>query len=266
MIDWLQAVVLALVQGLTEFLPVSSSAHLILVPRLLGWPDQGLAFDVAVHLGTLVAVVTYFRRDIYSIGVAWTGSLASGRSDPEARLGWVVIFGTVPAVIAGFFFAARIETDLRAPLVIAAATAGFGVLLWLADLLGRRQRDEHTLSWFDVAVIGGAQALALIPGTSRSGITMTAAMALGLTRSGAARVSFLLAIPLIVAASCLELWYLVHSDTPVPWLLLATGFAVAALSAYLCISLFLRFLERVGMAPFAIYRLLLALWLVIIFA
>ena len=265
MIDVVQAVLLALLQGLTEFLPISSSAHLILVPKLLGWPDQGLAFDVAVHLGTLIAVVWYFRSDLVQIGGALWRSVATRRTDADARLGWAVLLGTIPVGLAGLAFGDLIETGLRDPLVIAAATAGFGVLLWLADRLGRRERDEHTIEWRDIVVIGVAQALALIPGTSRSGITMTAGLALGLTRDGAARFSFLLSIPVIVLASALKMLDLVKATGPVDWGAMAVGLVVAAISAYLCIALFLRFLERTGMAPFAIYRLALAALLFALF-
>ncbi|NND59002.1 MAG: undecaprenyl-diphosphate phosphatase [Gammaproteobacteria bacterium] len=261
-----QAILLALVQGLTEFLPISSSAHLILVPRLLGWSDQGLAFDVAVHMGTLIAVVWYFRSDLRDITRSWLRSLVTRQPDTNARLGWAVVFGTIPAGLAGVAFNGFIETSLRSPLVIAATTAGFGILLWLADRLGKRVRDEHTLDWRDVLVIGLAQALALVPGTSRSGITMTAGMLLGLTRSGAARFSFLLSIPIIVLASGLKLLELLTAEAAVDWVVIAVGLVVAALSAYFCIALFLRFLERTGMAPFAIYRLILAAILIAVFA
>ncbi len=266
MIGVVQAVVLALLQGLTEFLPISSSAHLILVPKLLGWADQGLAFDVAVHLGTLIAVVWYFRADLMQIAGAWLRSVTTRQTDADARLGWAVLLGTIPVGLAGLAFNDLIEAGLRDPLVIAAATAGFGVLLWLADRFGRRERDEHTIGWGDIVIIGLAQALALIPGTSRSGITMTAAMAVGLTRSGAARFSFLLSIPVIVLASALKMLDLLQATDPVDWAAMAIGLAVAGISAYLCIALFLRFLERTGMAPFALYRLVLAAVLVYVFA
>ena len=252
-----QSIVLAIVQGLTEFLPISSSGHLILVPRLLGWPDQGLAFDVAVHVGTLAAVVAYFRHDLVDIGRAWLASLR-GQPSADARLGWAVLLGTLPAGLAGLLFGDFIEASLRSPMIIAATTAGFGALLWLADVQGRRVRDEHSITWRDIVIIGSAQALALIPGTSRSGITMTAALALGLTREGAARFSFLLSIPVIVLAGLVQTRKLVTSDVAVDWAGLTIGTVVSAVSAYLCIRWFLAFLERVGMAPFAIYRFVLA--------
>jgi len=187
--ETLQAIWLAILQGLTEFLPISSSGHLILVPKVLGWPDQGLAFDVAVHLGTLLAVVYYFRKDIYSLFFAWVHSLR-GQQSVEGKLAWGVLLGTIPAGLVALFFKDAIELYLRSPLVIAATTIIFGLLLWWSDVKGKREREIDTLSWRDVALIGSAQALALIPGTSRSGITMTAALLNGLTRQAAASTDY----------------------------------------------------------------------------
>jgi undecaprenyl-diphosphatase len=263
--DNLQAIILALLQGLTEFLPISSSAHLILVPRLLGWEDQGLAFDVAVHVGTLLAVVTYFRHDLVRLAGAWLGSLAGRGMNTEARLAWLVLLGTVPVVIAGLWLHDLIETALRSPLVIAATTIVFALLLGWADRASRHRRDEYTLGVKDVLVIGLAQALALVPGTSRSGITMTAGLALGLTRSAAARFSFLLSIPVIALAGGYEARKLLQLTEPVAWDALLLGTAVAGISAFLCIHFFLRLIERIGMLPFVIYRLLLGAVLLWVF-
>ena len=184
--DILQIVILALVQGLTEFLPISSSAHLILVPVLTDWPDQGLAFDVAVHAGTLTAVVLYFRRELARMLVEWLASFKGGLT-PDARLAWAVLIGTIPVGLAGLIFKDVIETQLRSPMVIAVATIVFGLLLWYADSTGKRSKNEYGLLLRDVLIIGLAQALALIPGTSRSGITITAALMLGLNREADAR-------------------------------------------------------------------------------
>ncbi len=262
--DLLQIAVLALVQGLTEFLPISSSAHLILVPILTDWADQGLAFDVAVHVGTLVAVVAYFRSELSAMTGAWIRSWR-GQLNPEGRLAWGVLLGTVPAGLAGLLFNALIAQHLRSPLVIATTTVLFGLLLWWSDVQGARTRDEHSLSWRDVLIIGCAQALALIPGTSRSGITMTAGLALGLSRDGAARFSFLLSIPIIVLAGGWETLKLVQQPAATHWGALATGVALSALSAYLCIHLFLSLINRIGMLPFVIYRLLLGAVLFVLF-
>ena len=254
--DILQIIVLALVQGLTEFLPISSSAHLILVPILTGWEDQGLAFDVAVHVGTLTAVVLYFRKEISVMFFAWLASL-KGKHSEDSKLAWGVLIGTIPVGLAGLLFKDVISEHLRTPLVIAATTLIFGFLLWYADWSGKRERDEHTMSWKDIIFIGCAQAIALIPGTSRSGITITAGLMLGLTAPAAARFSFLLSIPVIVLAGGVEtLEYLeVASMNDIGDLI--TGALISALSAYLCIHYFLMLLERVGMTPFVIYRLIL---------
>ncbi|MFT5897136.1 MAG: undecaprenyl-diphosphatase [bacterium] len=256
---------LALVQGLTEFLPVSSSAHLILVPKLLGWPDQGLAFDVAVHLGTLLAVVAYFRRDIVTLFLAWIQSITQRVMTPEARLAWGVILGTIPAGLVGLAFKDIIEVHLRSPLVIAITTIVFGLLLWLADRRSKLNRDEYSLGWQDFLVIGGAQAMALIPGTSRSGITITAALLLGLTREAAARYSFLLSIPIIVLSGLSVTKDLIESSVPVDWVTLVIGSSIAAASAFFCIHFFLAFINKMGMTPFVIYRLLLGALLLWIF-
>ncbi len=260
---------LALIQGLTEFLPVSSSAHLILIPSLLAWPDQGLAFDVAVHLGTLLAVVVFFRHDIVTLFLAWIGSLKGalkpGNMAPEARLAWGIILGTIPAGLVGLAFKDVIEVHLRSPLVIAATTIIFGLLLWYADRRSRLVRDEYSLCWQDFLVIGGAQAMALIPGTSRSGITITAGLLLGLTREASARYSFLLSIPIIVLSGLGVTKDLVTSPLPVEWDTLFIGTAIAAISAFICIHYFLAFINKIGMTPFVIYRLLLGMLLLWVF-
>jgi undecaprenyl-diphosphatase len=265
-VGYLEAVLLALVQGITEFLPISSSAHLILVPALLSWEDQGLAFDVAVHLGSLLAVCLYFRDEIIAICQSWYTSLSRHTTpDAEAMFGWYICIATVPAGLVGLFFRDLINLHLRDPLVIAATTGIFGVVLWLVDRRGGTGADEHTLNFRTALLIGCAQALAFIPGTSRSGITITAGLALGLSRQAAARFSFLMAIPVITLASLLEIWTLIQIEGPVPWLIIAAGTIVSCLSAYLCIKVFVNMLARVSMLPFAIYRVVLALILVVIF-
>ena len=263
--DYLHAVFLALLQGLTEFLPISSSAHLILLPRLLGWVDQGLAFDVAVHIGTLTAVVAYFRHDVNRLLLAWLKSCATRQLDADATLAWLVVLSTLPVVVAGLLFHDFIETSLRSPLVIAAATVGFGVLLGVADWRGKKMRSENSLTVMDALWIGLAQALALIPGTSRSGITMTTALALGLTRSAAARFSFLMSVPVIMMAGGYESLKLIEQAEPVAWSPLLLGTLVSAASAYLSIHFFMRLIEKVGMLPFVIYRLLLGVFLLLLF-
>lgn len=264
--DSLQAIILALVQGVTEFLPISSSAHLILVPRVFGWTDQGLAFDVAVHLGTLLAVLSYFRVEVTAIVTGWTRAvLGLPHESRHAQLGWTLLAATVPLVVAGLFLEDLVATTLRAPFVIAGATAFFGVLLWVADRRPDQVGRLVNVNLRTGVLIGLAQVLALIPGTSRSGITMTAGLALGLDRETAARFSFLLAIPAIAGASLLEFVELTQSVEPVPWDGIALGLAVAAVSAWLCIKLFLAAIQRIGMVPFVVYRLLLAAVIVVVF-
>mgnify|MGYP000085248754 FL=1 len=263
--DFIQIVILAIVQGLTEFLPVSSSAYLILVPVLTGWQDQGLAFDVAVHVGTLSAVVLYFRKEIINMTQSWFKSVIGKGFDNDAKLAWAVLFGTIPVGLAGLLFKDFISEHLREPVVIAGATLVFGLLLWFADARGRRVRDEYAINWKDVLVIGCFQALALIPGTSRSGATMTAALLMGLSRQAAARFSFLLSIPVIVLAGGLETKdYLQHASiTDMQPLMM--GALLSGVSAYFCIHYFLKLLERIGMLPFVIYRIALALFLYVMF-
>jgi undecaprenyl-diphosphatase len=263
-VDIIQVIVLALVQGLTEFLPISSSAHLILVPIISDWPDQGLAFDVAVHVGTLSAVVLYFRKEIKTMFFDWFGSLR-GNHTQNSRLAWAVLLGTIPVGLAGLIFQDYIGDNLRTPLVIASTTIVFGVVLWLSDRNKNLSRSEFTITWKDVLIIGVAQAIALIPGTSRSGITISAAMLLGLKRQSAARFSFLLSIPVIVLAGGLEtIKYMeVASFQDINYLLI--GAMISALSAFACIHFFLKFIESVSMMPFVIYRMFLGVILFFIF-
>ena len=264
--DALHAIFLALLQGLTEFLPVSSSAHLILLPRLLGWEDQGLAFDVAVHVGTLTAVVLYFRRELVPMAQDWFQSLLTRKNTANSRLAWAVLWGTIPVGLAGLLLKGFIENNLRSELVIAAATIGFGLLLWWADAKGRGKRDEYSLRISDIFIIGVAQALALIPGTSRSGATMTAGLMLGLSRQAAARFSFLLSIPVITLAGGLLTIDLIQQPGLVDWRALTISAVTSAIAAYLCIHVFLSLLERIGMLPFVIYRLGLGMLLIYLFA
>jgi len=264
--DWLQIVVLSLIQGLTEFLPVSSSAHLILVPIFSDWPDQGLAFDVALHIGSLGAVVIYFRAELSRMTASWARSVVGKGSDEDAKLAWWVILATVPVGIAGLLFQDVIEQYARSPLILAFGLIAFGLLLGVVDWRCRGSRTEYHMTWRDALWIGLSQALALIPGTSRSGITMTAALMLGLSREGSARFSFLLSIPVIVLAGGLEAIDLVQQGVDVHWGDLALGTLLSGISAYLCIHFFLAFIKRVGMQPFVIYRVLLGIGLVWLFA
>ncbi len=263
--DVLQIIVLAVVQGLTEFLPVSSSAHLILVPILTDWQDQGLSFDLAVHVGSLGAVVVYFKKELQLMIQDWLTSLFWGKKTANSRLAWAVIIGTLPAGIIGLLGKDLIETHLRSPLVIATTFIIFGVLLGYSYAVGRRNKSEYELLWVDVVIIGFAQAVALIPGTSRSGITITAALFRGLTGAAASRFSFLLSIPIITAGGLLLCKDVIEQPQQLQWSSLLLGAILSGLSAYLCIHYFLKLLDRIGMLPFVVYRIALGVVLLFIF-
>ena len=258
-VDYLQLIVLALVQGITEFLPISSSAHLILPAQLLGWTDQGLAFDIAVHVGSLAAVMLYVRDDLAGYAASGTAVLTRRRVDERAMELAQIAVATLPVVVVGVLAKDLVETELRSILVIAAATVGFGILLGFADT---RHGRRETVSWRDALVIGGMQVLALIPGTSRSGITITAALLLGLSRVRAARFSFLLSIPTIAGAGLLATADLLGAGHDVDWAVLGLGALLSGLAAYACISAFIALVERTGMLPYVIYRLALGAALV----
>lgn len=254
----LQIVVLAIVQGLTEFLPISSSGHLVLVPYLVAWTDQGLAFDVAVHFGSLIAVVVFFREDILGLLRGSAQVVGGDVQSPQAYMAVAIALGTIPAAAAGLLFASWIEENLRDPSIIVYTLAGYGILMALADRYAKRDKGIAEVRIKDALIIGVAQALALVPGTSRSGITITAGRLLGFERQDAARFSFLLSAPVILLATVYKGGELVMGDVPVAWSELALGVLVSAVVAYLSIEFFMRFVTRIGLAPFAIYRLLLA--------
>jgi undecaprenyl-diphosphatase len=266
--EWWQAVVLAIIQGLAEFLPISSSGHLVLVPKLLGWQDQGLAFDVAVHVGTLLAVVLYFRKDFVPLVSGLFRFLGGARDDRYGRMAFNLGIGTIPVGLAGLLFSGFIEENLRSPFIVAFQLAVFGIVLYLVDRFGRRNRHETDLTIGQALLIGIGQALALVPGTSRSGITMTVALALGLTREAAARFAFLLSVPGIALAGGYEGFKLLRGDGGAhpAFSEMLIGMVVAAVVGYFCIAFFLRFIARIGFLPFAIYRLLLAGFIVLVFA
>ena len=254
----LQVIILAIVQGLTEFLPISSSGHLVLVPAFFGWTDQGLAFDVAVHFGSLIAVFLFFRKDIHALLRGGVQVLGGNVKTIESRMALGIALGTIPAAFAGLMFVDWIETNLRSPVVVVFTLSGYAILMVLADRFGRRTREISSVRIKDAVAIGVVQALALVPGTSRSGVTITAAMALGFERQDAARFSFLLAVPVILLATLYSLIGLLSSDVQVAWGQLAIGVLVSGIVAYLSIEFFMRFVSRIGLVPFAIYRLALA--------
>jgi undecaprenyl-diphosphatase len=266
---------LAIIQGLTEFLPISSSAHLILPSEILGWQDQGLALDVALHVGTLLAVVLYYRKEVGSMAVAWFGTLGVGPEKNnrsfDGKLAWWILFATIPLGAIGFIGHDFIDANLRSAAVIAATTILFGLLLGFADFsAGKRKADENVsienLGLKGAMIIGFAQMLALIPGTSRSGITMTLGLMLGLSRENAARFSFLLSIPAIAMAGGYLTLKLITSAETVDWHALGLGSVLAFFSAYACIHYFLILVGKLGMMPFVIYRLILGvglLWFIV---
>lgn len=249
----LEPLCLALLQGLTEFLPISSSAHLVLTPQFFGWEEQGLGFDIAVHLGTLIAVVVYFRHELVRMA---RGLLSQGSED--GRLAWQLIVASVPLGLAGLLLSDLVDIARSEPWIIAAASAGFGVALWAADHFAKSTRSERALGFGEALLIGVGQVLALIPGTSRSGITMTVARSLGLDREAAGRFSFLLAIPAIGMAGSWQLVQFARADEPVAWATILPATVLAALTAFAAIALFLRLIQRIGMGVFAIYRIILA--------
>jgi undecaprenyl-diphosphatase len=252
-----QIILLALIQGLTEFLPISSSAHLILPSQLLGWKDQGFSFDVAVNTGSLLAVVIYFRHDLWTMAKAWVLSLVKGEQSHESKLAWWIILATIPAVIFGFAAKDFIATHLRNTTVIASTTIIFGLLLWWADRMSRSELTVYQTGWRKALLIGFAQALAIIPGTSRSGATMTAALMLGLSREAAAKFSFLMSVPVGLGAAILVTKDLIESPEAIDYQALGIGMLVSFFAAYACIYYFLKFISRMGMTPFVIYRLIL---------
>ena len=257
--ETIQAILLAIIQGLTEFLPISSSAHLILLSELAGWKDQGLVFDVALHFGTLLAVIFYFRREINEM--LDFSHFKTMNTLIKSPLG-VITIATIPIVIIGGLFNQFIEANLRTPEVIAIATIIFGVLLYLSDLKGKQADSDLKVTLGLGFLIGLAQVFALIPGTSRSGITITAALLLGFSRTEAARFSFLLAIPAIIAANILGVFEVIQAEHLVfNYLDLFLGVSISFLVAYLTIGWFLSLIERIGMLPFVVYRVILGTFL-----
>lgn len=257
--NFLEAAVLGVVQGLTEFLPISSSGHLRIVPALFGWEDPGAAFTAVIQLGTMAAVLLYFWRDILRITASWTGSLFRPelRGELDARMGWYIILGTVPIGILGLVFEHQIETTARDLRLIAFTLIALGLVLLWAERVGKRNRELRRLRLRDGMLIGVAQAAALIPGVSRSGATITAGMFLGFTREAAARFSFLLSIPAVVLSGLFEMRD-IGSQGGVPGLaptVVATLLAFG--SGYASIAWLLRFLTTHTMKGFVVYRVAL---------
>ena len=263
-LDFFQVTILAALQGATEFLPISSSGHLILPSLLFAWNDQGLTFDVAVHVGTLFAVLIYFKDDLQRLVLALTMSVFRREHSQDSKLAWMLLAATIPAGLSGLLFASQVEQYGRSLLLIGITSIGFGLLLLVSDRIGNKQRILADMNWKTALLIGFAQILALIPGTSRSGVTMTAALFCNLDRAAAARFSFLLAIPIIAASGLLRGIQLLRDGTEsVEWLVLLYAIFISAVVAYLCIHYLLQLIERFGFLPFVIYRVLLGIALIL---
>ncbi len=259
---FIQILVLALVQGITEFLPVSSSGHLILVPAVTGWNDQGVVIDVATHVGTLVAVMIYFRADVMAMAAGFL-RLVRRRFDPGARLALLVVVATLPTVIAGAVLH-ELGSDLfRSAAIIAWTTIGFGVLLGIVDRVCVATRPMESITFGGAVVFGLAQVLALVPGTSRSGITMTAGRVLGLDREAAARFSLLMSIPAILGAGTLAGWDLYRAGDVVLGLDALLAAVLSCIAALTAIALMMRWLRRASFLPFVIYRVVLGIVLLV---
>ena len=263
---WFHLIILALIQGLTEFLPISSSAHLILPSKLLNWPDQGPLIDVMAHFGSLFAVLLYFRRDVADI-LSGCVDLLQRKLNTKSALALNLILSTPPALIAGFILAKTGADDaMRLLPIIAFTTIFFGVLLWLSDVKAKSDKPLKALTWGGAVTLGLAQSLALIPGTSRSGITMTAGRTLGLSREAAARFSMLMSLPIIGAGGLYAMLKLMTAEPTAHSATLMNGLVVAGLSfitAYACIALFMKWVGRIGFLPFMIYRLILGFGIII---
>ena len=253
--DIIQALILGIIQGATEFLPISSSGHLVLVPWLLDWAEPGLAFDTIVHWGTLVAILVVLWRDFVALARAWARSLVERNLDAtEARLAWLIIAGTLPAALIGFLWEDFFESLFRSPARVAALLLVTGVILALSERLGKRRRSMSELNWVDSVLIGLAQSLAIAPGISRSGATIAVGLLRGVKREAAARYSFLLATPIIFGAGLLQLVRLFQAGAVgvhLPPLII--GFLAAAISGYVCIKCLLAYLQRGRLYVFAIY-------------
>jgi undecaprenyl-diphosphatase len=279
----IQTIVLGLVQGLTEFIPISSSAHLVIVPWLFGWHDplfRSLGFDVALHIGTLTALIVFFWKDWVRLVGAWFASIAQGKvgADPDRRMAWYLVVACIPGAIAGVLLESRIEKLFHpegSPLLpasmiaMAAIIALLGALLFVADRFAKRARPMSAMGWKDALVIGLSQALAVFPGVSRSGATITAGLALGLERESAARFSFLLSAPIIAGAGAKSVFDFLHGGSgsaaaSSQWGLIVLGFAIAAASGFFCIKFLLAFLQKHSVRSFVFYRWGLAILVAIV--
>ncbi len=262
-----QAILLGAVQGLTEFLPISSSAHLVLVPWLFRFKDPGLTFDAALHLGTLLGIVAFLWRDWLKLLGSFFQSLKHWNlaRDHNQALVWMILLGTIPGGLAGVLFEDIIEQKLRAPWLIAVLLIVMGIILWIVDRASRKTKGIEQITWFEAIGIGLAQVLALAPGVSRSGITITAGLMARFKREDAARFSFLLATPIILGAGVFKVRHLIHGFLPGESLLFILGFLSAALVGYFAVWFLLLFLQKHNMSLFVWYRLLVGAFILAVF-
>jgi undecaprenyl-diphosphatase len=265
--SWFEAIVLGIVQGLTEFLPISSSAHLLILSQMFGWEDPGAAFTAVTQIGTELAVIIYFRKEIGEILRAWSRSLvhADARHEPAARMGWLVIIGTIPIAVLGLLFQDQIETAARNLWLTATMLIVFGLILGVADALGARVKDERELTVRDGILFGLAQSLALIPGVSRSGATISAGLGMGYTRGAAARYAFLLAVPAVLASGLFEARK-IGDDATVAWGPTIVATVIAFGVGFAVIAWLMRWLTTKSFLPFVLYRLALGTLLLLLLA
>ncbi len=256
---FLQTLITAVVQGITEFLPISSSAHVILTSKFLGWQDTGVTFDLALNVGTWLAVVIYFRKDVIEITRDTTLSIIQRRQVGQSKLGWYIAFATIPTGLFGLFLMDKVDEYLRQPWIICFTTIFYGILLWLSDTYSKKTKGMKQINFTNAMLIGVAQALALIPGTSRSGITITAALFLGYNFQTASRFSFLMAIPVIFLATTVKITDDALSLGTLPWGNFLLGCTISFVTAMLAIHYFLKWFNRWGMMPYVVYRMLLGL-------
>ncbi len=248
----IQALILGIIQGLTEFLPISSSGHLVFIPKLFGWSDQGLAFDAIIHLGTLWAVIIYFRKRLWGV--------VTLKSSESRKLGGLILLSIIPAALIAFFFADWLEQNVRSTLVIGIGLIFWGIVLWLADSWGKKVQSLPDLNWQKALFIGCAQAIALLPGTSRSGITITAGLFSKLTKKAAAEFAFLMSVPIIFLAGFKKLYDLMtlgFGDLTLGILLI--GFVSSALSGFIAIWGLMKIIQKWSFKPFVVYRIIIGI-------
>lgn len=270
----IQSIVLGIIQGITEFLPVSSSGHLVLVPFIFDWPQQSLAFDTTVHLGTLLAVILYFKTEVIYIAKT-SGTVARKILDKPTllmdienfngdRLPVLLVIGTIPVAIAGLLFGDRISTATSSPYIVSAVLIIFGLIMWYVDEKFDAKKKLSQVDFFDSIMVGAMQALALIRGTSRSGATITAGRYLGFSRTGAAKFSFLLSIPAVLLAGGYKLFQLAVTPASIEVVPMIIGFATSFVSGYVAIKFLMGLLQRRGLKPFVLYRVVLGIAILLI--